>query len=90
VTARRIAGRATGSSARRAGHESRSNRHPRTITSAAAAAAVNQRSTTSIPRARGGSERTRNRLSVQLAQQFGSKKGCRKRARPSATSAASR
>ena len=75
VAASRMAGRATGSSARRAGPESRSSRRAQSATSAAAAAAVNQRSATSIPRARPGSERTRNRLSVQLAQQLGSKKG---------------
>jgi hypothetical protein len=59
-------------------------------TSKAAAAMVNQRSVASIARARGGSERTRNRLSLQLAQQFGSKNGLRNSASPTAASTASR
>ena len=89
ATSRR-AGRAPGSSARRAGPESRSSRHPRTVTRAAAAATLNQRSATPITRANCGSERTRKSLSVQLAQQLGSKKGSRKTAWPRATSAVSR
>ena len=52
AAASRMAGRATGSSARRAGPESRSSRQAQSVTSAAAAAAVNQRSATSIARAR--------------------------------------
>jgi hypothetical protein len=60
------------------------------ITNATAAAAVNHWCADSIPLARPGSDRSRNTLSVQFAQQFGSKNGSRTSTSTSAASAASR
>src|SRR5438034_4822481 len=90
VPAKTVAGTAISTSLRTAGPDALTRRVTQIAASVTAAVATNQRSVILTACANEGSERTRKLLTVQFAQQPGSKYGSLNSARPNPASSASR